>query len=305
MSTRFLASEQGFRFIKAHEGFVSKAYYCPAGVLTIGYGFTMGSKTFANYWRSKHGRALRMGDTITRAEADKILRALVNEEYGAAVNNKIRPTKQHHYDGATSTSFNAGIGALNWRWAKALAAGKVSEAARLLRTTAVTANGRRMPGLVRRRREEAELIEHGKYAGQGVVDAEQNASSQRASVRQYQQWLKDLGFNPGPVDGVRGKQTIAAVKAFQQKHGLVVDGVVGPATLSTLIREKDRLAGNKVGGGTTAGGVVATVVESVSQGGLPSATVAIVAVVAVVAVLGGIWWWRNRGKVTGKRVAVA
>lgn len=305
MSTRFVATEPDVRFVATHEGFVSKAYRCPAGVITIGYGFTWGSKVFRDWWMARHGRKLRMGDTITRADANTILRALMNEEYGAAVNRKVRPTKQHQWGGATSVAFNAGTGSLDWRWAKALAAGRVSEAARLLRTTAVTANGRRLPGLVRRRREEAELIEHGRYAGSTAVDASNDRIAERAQIKQYQQWLKDLGYNPGPIDGVRGRQTVAAIKAFQTKHGLKVDGVVGPATLSTLIREKDKAVGNKAGGGAAGGGVVATVVESVSQGGMPSVTVAIVATVAVVAVLGGIWWWRNRGRVTGKRVAVA
>lgn len=31
-------------FIKKHEKFVDKAYYCPSGVLTIGYGTTVGVK---------------------------------------------------------------------------------------------------------------------------------------------------------------------------------------------------------------------------------------------------------------------
>jgi len=301
----FLATAPDVRFVAEHEGFASKAYRCPAGVVTIGFGFTMGSKVFADWWRAKHGRALRMGDTITRADANTILRALMNEEYGAAVNSQVRPTKQHQWGGATSVAFNAGKGALKWKWAQALAAGRVSEAARLLRTTAVTANGRRLPGLVRRRRDEADLIEHGRYTSQTSVDASADRVAKRASIRQWQQWLRDLGFYKGEVDGLVGPQTIAAVRAFQKKHGLKVDGVVGSATLSTIIREKDRKAGNKAGGGTTAGGVVATAVESVSQGGMPSVTVAILAVCAVVAVLGGIWWWRNRGRVTGKRVAVA
>lgn len=302
---RFLATEPDVRFVAAHEGFASKAYRCPAGVITIGYGFTMSSKTFANWWRTKHGRALRIGDTITRTDANTILRALMNEEYGAAVNSQVHPTKQHQWGGATSVAFNAGTGSLKWKWAQALKAGKVSEAARLLRTTAVTANGRRLPGLVRRRKEEADLIETGKYTGQNAVDASEARLAERSRVRQYQQWLKDLGYYPGEVDGLVGPQTTAAVKAFQKKHGLKVDGIVGSATLSTIIREKDRKAGNKAGGSTTAGGVVATAVESVSQGGMPSVTVAILAVCAVVAVLGGIWWWRNRGRITGKRVAVA
>ena len=50
------------------------------------------------------------------------------------------------------------------------------------------------------------------------------------AVRDLQEALKALGQNPGPVDGVFGQQTEAAVRAFQQAKGLTVDGVVGTIT---------------------------------------------------------------------------
>ena len=50
------------------------------------------------------------------------------------------------------------------------------------------------------------------------------------AVRDLQEALKALGQNPGPVDGVFGEQTEAAVRAFQQASGITVDGVVGTIT---------------------------------------------------------------------------
>ncbi|RZD16246.1 MAG: peptidoglycan-binding protein [Candidatus Acididesulfobacter guangdongensis] len=38
----------------------------------------------------------------------------------------------------------------------------------------------------------------------------------------------------GKVDGIIGKNTISAVKVFQKKKGLHVDGIVGPLTLKAL-----------------------------------------------------------------------
>jgi uncharacterized protein (TIGR02594 family) len=49
-----------------------------------------------------------------------------------------------------------------------------------------------------------------------------------------QQALREKGFDPGAVDGVWGRNTIAAVKAFQQARGLEADGIVGPATARAL-----------------------------------------------------------------------
>ena len=56
-----------------------------------------------------------------------------------------------------------------------------------------------------------------------------NGSSGEA-VRELQVALQETGHNPGPIDGVFGAQTEAAVKAFQEDRGIGVDGVVGLIT---------------------------------------------------------------------------
>jgi peptidoglycan hydrolase-like protein with peptidoglycan-binding domain len=50
------------------------------------------------------------------------------------------------------------------------------------------------------------------------------------AVRDLQEALKALGHDPGPVDGVFGATTEAAVKAFQQAKDIAVDGIVGRVT---------------------------------------------------------------------------
>jgi peptidoglycan hydrolase-like protein with peptidoglycan-binding domain len=47
------------------------------------------------------------------------------------------------------------------------------------------------------------------------------------AVRDLQEALKALGYDPGPIDGTFGSATETAVKAFQQAKGITVDGVVG------------------------------------------------------------------------------
>ena len=47
--------------------------------------------------------------------------------------------------------------------------------------------------------------------------------------------LKNLGYDPGPVDGELGPRTTAAVRAFQREHPpLAVDGICGPKTRAKL-----------------------------------------------------------------------
>lgn len=53
-------------------------------------------------------------------------------------------------------------------------------------------------------------------------------------VRQAQQKLKNWGYLEGAVDGVYGEETYRAVRLFQQRNGLEVDGIIGPQTRRAL-----------------------------------------------------------------------
>jgi peptidoglycan hydrolase-like protein with peptidoglycan-binding domain len=53
-------------------------------------------------------------------------------------------------------------------------------------------------------------------------------------VRALQRRLARAGFHPGPIDGLYGPLTDQAVRRFQSAHGLSVDGVAGPQTLTHL-----------------------------------------------------------------------
>ncbi len=56
-------------------------------------------------------------------------------------------------------------------------------------------------------------------------------------IKDIQQALKDLGYDPGPIDGVRGRLTIKAIKSFQADNQLVIDGLVGPKTIAVLFKK--------------------------------------------------------------------
>ena len=46
--------------------------------------------------------------------------------------------------------------------------------------------------------------------------------------------LRQHGLYRGPIDGVQGPKTVRAVRAFQRRHGLTVDGLAGPRTRAAL-----------------------------------------------------------------------
>lgn len=60
------------------------------------------------------------------------------------------------------------------------------------------------------------------------------SGSRGQSVTQLQQRLEDLGYYKSKVDGSYGRNTKAAVEAFQRDHGLTADGIAGPKTLAAL-----------------------------------------------------------------------
>ena len=55
-----------------------------------------------------------------------------------------------------------------------------------------------------------------------------------SQLKQIQQKLKNWGYYTGKVDGINGPKTIAAVKSFQRKNGLKVDGIVGTKTAQAM-----------------------------------------------------------------------
>jgi peptidoglycan hydrolase-like protein with peptidoglycan-binding domain len=53
--------------------------------------------------------------------------------------------------------------------------------------------------------------------------------------------LRDFGYDPGPVDGVFTAETQAAVRAYQQRYGLPVSGLLDQATRQELLPGLDQL----------------------------------------------------------------
>jgi peptidoglycan hydrolase-like protein with peptidoglycan-binding domain len=71
---------------------------------------------------------------------------------------------------------------------------------------------------------------HRDRSAQGM-HSEMHASS---TVRDAQQALQDKGHDVGPIDGLMGPKTAAAVREFQQAQGLKATGRLDRETLSAL-----------------------------------------------------------------------
>lgn len=66
------------------------------------------------------------------------------------------------------------------------------------------------------------------------IEALSKYGSRGSEVTQIQTKLKRWGYYKGNIDGIYGTQTLEAVKYFQRKNGLTVDGIAGPATLKAM-----------------------------------------------------------------------
>lgn len=66
------------------------------------------------------------------------------------------------------------------------------------------------------------------------VEALSKYGSRGSEVRTIQEKLKRWGYYTGNVDGIYGSLTVSAVKRFQQKNGLTVDGIAGTRTLNAM-----------------------------------------------------------------------
>jgi len=67
-----------------------------------------------------------------------------------------------------------------------------------------------------------------------------------ANIKAVQTRLLNWGYYTGKVDGVWGSKTLAAVKYFQRRNGLIVDGIVGPATEAAMGLRLNSSSGSSV-----------------------------------------------------------
>jgi lysozyme len=135
-----------FRLIKEKEGFRSKPYFCPAGVKTIGYGFTA-----AKYVNRK---------SMTEAEASRILEKELIPAAKKTVSKLVKvPLSPLQKAALVSFVFNCGERNLSRlvNGENRLNSGNYERTASLL-LLYTKANGKTLKGLVKRREMEAKMF---------------------------------------------------------------------------------------------------------------------------------------------------
>lgn len=150
-------SDNGLAFIRSHEGLRLKAYQDPVGVWTIGYGHTSAAGA----------PKVKKGDVITAEQAESILKADVDRvtEQIRAVTPGFDDLPQGVFDAIVSFVFNVGIQTYHtggrpgsrgtvWRGVVAKSPGAIAKGLLLYNK----AGGKVLPGLVKRRAQEADMV---------------------------------------------------------------------------------------------------------------------------------------------------
>ena len=139
-------SDAGVELVKRWEGLRLRAYLCPAGVPTIGYGHT----------KTVTARDVNRKRLITHDEAEALLRS--DLEAFEAVVNKTPGLTQHQFDACVSLAFNIGASAFQRSTLRRLLlAGQHAAAAEQFGRW-IRAKGQVLPGLISRRADERRLF---------------------------------------------------------------------------------------------------------------------------------------------------
>ena len=135
-------SKQGIEMIKNFEGCRLTPYYCPSGVLTVGYGHT--------------GKDVKVGKKITLKQAEKLLKSDLKKFEKHVSSFKSYKWNQNEFDAMVSFAYN--IGSINQLTNNGKRT-KIVIAEKML--LYVNSNGKPLNGLILRRKKEHDLFVKG------------------------------------------------------------------------------------------------------------------------------------------------
>lgn len=218
-------TQRGIDLIKSFEGFRAQSYKALATekYYTIGYGH--------------YGPDVRFAQVITKAEAEKLLEQDL-QRFVAAVNryDYHYDFNQNEFDALVSFTYNLGEGCLcqvtdNKRRTKREIAEKM--------LLYYNAGGKKIEGLVRRRKAEHDLFVSGSVTESPKYQIAVPTLRRRCKgdkVKVLQNNLNDMFGSGLAVDGDFGAKTKAAVEFMQDSLGITIDGIYGSKSCEALTR---------------------------------------------------------------------
>ena len=202
--------------VKEFEGFRAKAYKCPAGVWTIGYGTTAAADV---------GITPSVGMTISKSDAEKYLHAALAKFADQIAPSITTPINENEFGAFVSLAYNVGSGAFKKSSAlRSFNAGDKEGAAKAILLWN-KAGGKVLNGLTRRREAERKLFltpVDGKFDGR--TNVAQSTTVQASAVQ--------IASGAGA-----GIAAVGALDGMAQVVALVFAGIVVLAAL-WVMRER-------------------------------------------------------------------
>lgn len=229
-------SSNGIKAIEKMEGCVLHAYKDIAGIPTIGVGHTGG---------------VYMGQVITQAKADELLRQDL-KKFVDRVNKFVKvPLNQNQFDALVAFDFNTGSLGTSTLLKKLNAGDYKGAAAQFAVWNKITdpETGKKVvsTGLINRRKAEVALFNTPVKAAPVVTKpVAKKPTTTSKSIVPYPGHLITRGSTDHDnikraqralgiqADGIFGNGTYMAVRNYQARHNLTVDGIIGKATWETL-----------------------------------------------------------------------
>lgn len=225
-----MINEASLEIIKEFEGCRLKAYKCPAGVWTIGYGTTDGAVT---------GVTPHEGMVITQGQAERYLKLAV-EKFAAAIKPAItQPINENEFGAFVSLAYNIGSGAFKKSSAlRHFNAGDKAKAADAILMWN-KAGGKVLAGLTRRRAAERALFltPVGFAAASELTDASTVPDAPRDTP--MESTTMQAGALQMASAAGAGVSAVAALNGTAQIVALAFCGVVALAAL-WIMRERLR-----------------------------------------------------------------
>ena len=133
--------KKALKMIKKYEGLALRPYYCPSGILTIGYGHT--------------GNDVKKGMVITKKQANELLKKdLVRFKKEVMKYDSVYHWNENEYQALLSFAYN--IGSIHQLTANGTRTKE--EISKAIPLYCRGANGNKLQGLVKRRLEEQKLF---------------------------------------------------------------------------------------------------------------------------------------------------